>query len=113
MTTVRRRVGVRLLVLAIGLWAGGAAGIADAAEKDLTGTWTYFVGPRPADGRLATLQLKQDGEKLTGKVVLPGGQSQEIQGGTVTEKGVSFFEGAKKGDIAQKRRDIGQQKHLG
>jgi hypothetical protein len=80
-----------LAVLAIGVWAGGTAGIADAAGKDLTGTWMYFVGPRPADGRLATLQLKQEGEKLTGKVVLPGGMSQEIQGGKVTEKGVSFF----------------------
>ena len=88
---MRRYVGVRVAVLAIGLWASGTAGIAGAADKDLTGTWKFFVGPRPADGRLATLQLKQEGEKLTGKVILPGGMTQEIQDGKVTEKGVSFF----------------------
>jgi hypothetical protein len=82
---------VRLLILAFGLWTGGMAGLAEAAGKDVTGTWKFFVGQRPPDGRLATLELKQDGDKLTGKVTLPGGMSQEIQGGKVTEQGISFF----------------------
>lgn len=85
-----RRIGVRLAVLAIGVGLSAVAGIAQEVGGDLTGTWTFFVNQRPPDGRLGRLQFKQDGEKLTGKAVLPNGQSQEIQEGRVTMNQVSF-----------------------
>jgi hypothetical protein len=89
--TMRQQGGVWPAVLAFGLLAGSTAGLAEVAGQDVTGTWMFFVGPRPPDGRLGTLQLKQDGDKLTGKVTLPGGMSTEIQDGKVTETGISFF----------------------
>jgi hypothetical protein len=82
---------VRLVILTVGLLAGGGAGLAEAADENVAGKWSFFVGPRPPDGRLAKLELKQDGGKLTGKVTLPGGKSQEIQDGKVTGKEISFF----------------------
>jgi hypothetical protein len=82
---------VGLVIVTFGLLAAGVTGPAVAAEKDVNGTWSYFVGPRPPDGRLARLVLKREGEKLTGKVTLPGGKSQEIQGGRVTGDRISFF----------------------
>jgi hypothetical protein len=88
---MRRRVCVRLAVLAIGLWAAGTVWAADPAVSDVTGKWKFFVGPRPADGRRATMELKQEGDKLTGKVILPGGMTQEIQDGKVTAKKITFF----------------------
>jgi hypothetical protein len=90
-TVMRRPTRVWPVILALGLLAGGTAGLAEAAGKDVAGTWRFFVGPRPPDGRLAKLELKQDGDKLTGKVTLPGGMTQEIRDGKVTDKGVSFF----------------------
>lgn len=89
--SMMRTARVGLVVLALGLLAGGLAGRAEAAGEGVTGTWKFFVGPRPPDGRLATLRLKQEGEKLTGKVTLPGGMSQEIQAGKVTKDRISFF----------------------
>ena len=82
---------VRLVILTVGLLAGGVAGPVQADDVKVAGTWTFFVGPRPPDGRLAKLELKQDGAKLTGKVTLPGGKSQEIQDGKVAGKEISFF----------------------
>ena len=82
---------VRLVILAFGLSTCGMVGLAEAAGKDATGTWKFFVGPRPPDERLGTLQLKQDGDKLTGNATLPGGKSLEIQDGKVTEEGIFFF----------------------
>jgi hypothetical protein len=90
-TIVRQHYGVWLSILAFGFLASSTAGLAQVAGRNVTGTWKFFVGPRPPDGRLGTLQLKQDGDKLTGKVTLPGGMSTEIQDGKVTEKGISFF----------------------
>lgn len=86
----RRDVG-RLTVLALGLWLVGMVEVVQADEKGATGTWTLVVEPRPPDGRLATLKLKQDGDKLTGTVTLPGGQSSEIQDGKITGSRISFF----------------------
>jgi hypothetical protein len=89
--TMRQRGGVWAAILAFGLLTDCTAGLAEVAGKDITGTWEFFVGPRPPDDCLGTLQLKQDGDKLTGTVTLPGGMSAEIQEGKVTEKGISFF----------------------
>ena len=82
---------VRLVILTFGLLAGGVAGLAESADENVAGKWSFFVGPRPPDGRLAMLELKQDGDKVTGKVTLPGGMSQEIQAGKVKGKEISFF----------------------
>jgi len=89
---MNRRMRIRLVVLAISLWASQAMGVAAAAETDLTGDWTIVIGPPPRDGRLATLRLKQEGDKLTGKVVLPGGKSLEIEDGKVAKNRVSFLQ---------------------
>lgn len=89
---MKRQVGVRLAVLVIGLWASHAAGVAAAADADLTGNWTIVIGTPPPDGRLATLRLKQEGDKFTGKVVLPGGKSLEIEDGKVAKNRVSFVQ---------------------
>jgi hypothetical protein len=88
---MRSQRGVWSAVLAFGVLTGGTAGLAEAAGKSVTGTWKFFVRPRPPDGRMATLQLKQDGDKLTGKATLPGGMSVEIRDGKVTDKWISFF----------------------
>jgi hypothetical protein len=89
--TMRQQGGVWRAILAFGLLMGCTAGLAAVAGKGVTGTWKFFVGPRPPDSRLGTLQLKQEGDKLTGTVTLPGGMSTEIQEGKIKENGISFF----------------------
>lgn len=87
---MKRSTEIRLAILAIGLLAGGLSSMG-AEGPNVAGKWEFFVGPRPADGHLGTLELKQAGDKLTGKVVLPGGMATEIQEGKLTADKVSFF----------------------
>jgi hypothetical protein len=88
---MKRQVDVWRAILVFALLTSGTASLAEAPPPDVTGNWKFFVGPRPPDGRLGTLQLKQDGDKLTGTITLPGGMTTEIQDGRVTEKGITFF----------------------
>lgn len=81
---------VRVAILVLGLLAFGMEGFAETAGKDATGTWKCFVGPRPADDRLGTLELKQEGDKLTGKFTIPGTRSVEIKDGKVTDDEIFF-----------------------
>ncbi len=63
---------------------------------DATGTWTWTVPARGGQGqdRKMTLKLKQDGEKLTGKLTAPGRQGAttetDIEDGKVKGEDVSF-----------------------
>ena len=67
-----------LTVIAAAVWA------ADAAGK-----WTWTTSFQGNEVK-QTLELKQDGEKLTGTVAGPNGQKIEIQDGAVKGSDVSF-----------------------
>jgi hypothetical protein len=75
-------------------------GIATASAEDkvpsATGTWTWTTPSRDGgEGRKMTLELKQDGEKLTGKLSFPGrdggaARETEIADGSVKGEEVTF-----------------------
>lgn len=62
---------------------------AGAAEKDATGTWKWTVN-RNGEEIETVLKLKQEGEKLTGKITGRQGQETEIKDGTVKGKDITF-----------------------
>ena len=76
----------------------GGISTASAEDKALsaTGTWTWTAPGRDGgEGRKMTLELKQDGEKLTGKVSSPGrdggaARETEITDGSVKGTDVAF-----------------------
>ena len=76
----------------------GGISTASAEDKALsaTGTWTWTTPGRDGgEGRKMTLELKQDGEKLTGKVSSPGrdggaARETEIADGSVKGTDVAF-----------------------
>ena len=79
-------------VLALG---GSSTASAEEKAASATGNWTWTVQGR--DGgqeRKMTLNLKQDGEKLTGKLSSPGrdgaARETEISEGTVKGSDVAF-----------------------
>ena len=84
---MRGQTCVRLVILAFGLLAGnlGTRRGLERTSRDLE----VSSGRPPV--RWVTSELKQEGAKLTGKVTLPGGMSQEIQDGKVTGEVISFF----------------------
>ena len=75
-------------------------GISTASAEDkapsATGTWTWTTPGRDGgEGRKMTLELKQDGEKLTGKLSSPGrdggaARETEIADGSVKGTDVTF-----------------------
>jgi hypothetical protein len=82
----------------IGLFAAlllmtGIAPMARAAD-DATGTWKWSVpGRNGGAAREATLKLKQDGEKLTGTLMMGGGNNAtptEITDGKIKDGELSF-----------------------
>jgi len=84
------RAFVCLVVMSVGLSAFAA---------DATGTWKWTMqGRQGGQGREVSLTLKQDGEKLTGK--LGGGQNEtEIKDGKIDKDGnLSFAVTRKRGD---------------
>ncbi|MFO0909538.1 MAG: hypothetical protein U0794_14485 [Isosphaeraceae bacterium] len=66
----------RSLVLALVLSVSSLAGLARAADKTATGTWTWTVNRNGQDFN-STLKLKQDGDKLTG--TYKGGQGEPVE----------------------------------
>ena len=79
-------------------------GITTAIAQDATGTWTWTQAGRDGGAeRKMTLTLKQDGEKLTGKLSSPGrdgGEAREteisegsVKGGEVTFSVTREFNG--------------------
>jgi hypothetical protein len=90
MLTLRNsvRAFVCLVVMSVGLSAFAA---------DATGTWKWTMQGRGGNpGREVSLTLKQDGEKLTGK--LGGGQNEtEIKDGKIDKEGNLSFSVTRKG----------------
>jgi hypothetical protein len=66
------------------------AGVARDAEKDATGRWTWSQALRTGEAVVWTLDLKQDGEKLTGILSFSGGNVVPIKEGKVRKDDVSF-----------------------
>ncbi len=70
---------------------------ADAPKVDPTGTWTWSSqGRGGGDPIVTTLKLKLDGDKLTGKISLPGrgggaATEADIQGAKLTGDQISFL----------------------
>ena len=63
--------------------------IASAAFADATGKWTWTLNFQGQEIK-QTLDLKQDGEKLTGTITGRMGQKIEIKDGKATGNDVSF-----------------------
>jgi len=85
--------------------AGVSAMAADDKKADATGTWKWTMqGRQGGQAREVSLTLKQDGDKLTGK--MGGGQNEtEIKDGKIDKDGaLSFSVTRKRGDqeITQK-----------
>lgn len=73
-----------LTIASCALVALGTAVQTKAADKkaDPSGTWTWTVPARGGgggEGRKATLKLKTDGDKVTGKISTPGRQGGEAR----------------------------------
>ena len=85
----------RALIIAVCLTLMTAFGFvptARAAEKNATGTWKWTTSGRGGgQGREVTLKLKQDGDKLTGKILGSGNNGDtEISDGKVKGDEISF-----------------------
>ena len=79
----------RWLALAVfGLMIGLMADAARAAE--VTGTWKWTVTRQNGDAYEATLKLKQDGQKVTGKLTGRQGNETEIEEGKIEKEEISF-----------------------
>jgi len=65
---------------------------AHAADHDAkaTGTWTWSFTGQNGQSRETTLKLKQDGEKLTGKISGRNGSETDIEDGKVSGDEISF-----------------------
>jgi hypothetical protein len=79
--------GIVAALLVAGLLAPAAN--ADDKKADVTGTWKWSV-ERNGQTFETTLKLKQDGEKLTGKITGRQGNETEIEDGKVKGEAVSF-----------------------
>jgi len=71
--------------IALGMLLGAAAALA----ADLTGTWTGTLSTQNGDYDLV-YTFKQEGAKLTGTLLIPQGDTVEIQDGKVEGGKVSF-----------------------
>jgi hypothetical protein len=68
----------------------GLAATASAAA-DANGTWTWKFTTQGGQEFELSLMLKAEGEKLTGAISLPNGQSNEIMNGEFKNDEVSFI----------------------
>ena len=87
----RRGLGIALFC-AVMVTIGFAPTVGAADKKEATGTWKWKTpGRGGAEGREVTLKLKQDGDKLTGKILGSGNnQDTEISDGKVKGDELSF-----------------------
>ena len=60
------------------------------AAADVSGTWTGSFEPQGGDAGSAWLQLKQNGQTLTGKAGPSADQSWEIRNGKIEGQKVTF-----------------------
>jgi hypothetical protein len=58
-------------------------------KLDISGTWKWMMQRPNGGGREVTLNLKQDGEKLSGTITGMGGET-EIQAGTFKDGVIAF-----------------------
>ena len=94
------RSAVRVLVCMTLVMAGvSAMAAADDKKADATGTWKWTMqGRQGGQAREVSLTLKQDGDKLTGK--MGGGQNEvEIKDGKIDKDGTLSF------SVTRKRND--------
>src|SRR5262245_13908338 len=82
---------VALKMLALVVLVGGVAatGGADDKKADATGTWKWVRKSPDGQESETTASLKQEGNKLTGKVTTEAGEI-DIKNGTVVDGNVSF-----------------------
>ena len=85
---IRRVQGFRWSVLA-GLCLAMSCLVATAQAADPNGTWKWTFSTQNGQDILLSLELKQDGDKLTGKVTRAD-QSTEISDGTFKDDEVAF-----------------------
>jgi hypothetical protein len=85
---MRARSGVGWFAAALGL-AFMMGVVSPVLAADATGTWKWTV-ERNGNTFENTLKLKQEGEKLTGKITGRQGNETEIEDGKVKDDTVSF-----------------------
>ncbi len=114
-----------LTIAALLFAGGGLAGVASASppdKMDPTGTWTWTIDANGQIG-VTTLQLRLEGDKLTGVLIAPDGRqtpledakyehgviSFKVAGKKSTSK--NFYSGTLKGDTIKGYRkfDVGSQ----
>ena len=77
---------------------------AEDKKPDYTGTWKWkTAGRQGGEEREFTLKLKQEGEKVTGKLLGYGTQEIEIKEGKIKDGALSF-------NIVRAGRDGGQER---
>ncbi|HEV3444189.1 MAG TPA: hypothetical protein VG099_06070 [Gemmataceae bacterium] len=81
-----------LKLLAIVALLGFCCGMLQAEDKkaSATGTWKWTRKNQNGDEQQLKVKLKQDGDKLTGKLTGPMGNEVEIKEGKVKDGEVSF-----------------------
>jgi hypothetical protein len=81
-----------LKLLAITAVLGFCSGMLQAEDKkaSATGTWKWTRKNQNGDEQQLKVKLKQDGDKLTGKLTGPMGNEVEIKEGKVKDGEVSF-----------------------
>jgi len=80
-----------LIKAALCCFLGLLATTSRAADKnDPTGTWKWSFTTQNGDTRESTLNLKLDGDKLTGKMSGRNGNDTEIENGKVKDDQISF-----------------------
>ena len=80
----------RLAVAAIVALCVGPAGPARADDKDgLTGTWEWIVH-RDGKAGVATVELKLEGDRITGVMHGRNGKDMKVENGTFKDGQVSF-----------------------
>jgi hypothetical protein len=73
---------------------------ASASPASAAGKWEITATDPDGAQRRATLELRQEGEKLTGQIVLDSGESLPVSAGKVSGDSISFTIPIGEGDIA-------------
>jgi hypothetical protein len=80
-----------VILLVFATFARGSASEKPVAKLDLTGQWKWTAQRQNGGGREVTLDLKQDGEKLTGSISGMGfGGDTDITDGTFKDGQITF-----------------------
>ena len=96
MTKTRHMRGAALALAGVALLLAGSAAVRAQAKIDLTGTWIFTV-ETDGGGGTPTITLKQEGEKITGRIVSATFGEQDLTG---TLKGTALEFKFSGGDVA-------------